>query len=231
MSDTSIDFYNDALDALQAGNAPEALAAAVNSLTEDPKDPQTWQLYIVILNALGRSDDAARATAKLKELGISPADEHLMHAAQCVSSGDLTAAIPHYRAALEAEPDRVEIHTGLSLALMKSGDAAAALAAADTATALAPEDAHAHYARGHVLRITEQKDAALAALTRAVELDPTLTIALYEQGMILVENNELESALQNFRTVLKHHPADPGAQEAIQNITARMNGGFESTSR
>ena len=68
MSESSIEYYNAAIDAVQAGQMEEALAAVENSLTEDPKDGQTWQLYVVILNALGRAADAEKARAKVAEI-------------------------------------------------------------------------------------------------------------------------------------------------------------------
>jgi tetratricopeptide (TPR) repeat protein len=224
MPPSSIELYNDALDALQAGNAPEALAFIVDSLTEDPADTQTWQLYIVILNALGRTDDALRATAKVKEMGISAADELVMKGAACASGGDIPAAIPHYQAAIELEPDRAELHTALALALMQCGQQDAALAAAEKAVALDPEDSHTHYALGHILRLSERKDAALSAFNRALELDPDLMIALYEQGMVLADHERLEEALANFEKFLKVHPADPAASEAVSNLRYRLNG-------
>lgn len=224
MSEPSITFFNAAIDAVQAGNLPEALTAIENSLTEDPQDGQTWQLYIVILNALGRSDDAKKATAKVKELGLGEVDEHMLKAAEAAASGDMRAALPHYEAALEIDQSRPEIHTSYALTLMECGDPEAALAAAERAVAVAPEDVHANYALGHVLRLMEKKALALDALTKAVSIDPTFMIALYEQGMLFAENGKLAEALANFRKYLEAHPGDLGASEAVTNIEAAMNG-------
>lgn len=218
MPGSSIDYYNEALDALHAGKAPEALAAIVNSLTEDPHDTQTWQLYIVILNALGRTDDARRATEKLKEKGLSPADEQLLKAAECASTGDLAAAIPHYRAAIAHEPQRADLVASLAIALLECGDPEAALASARDAVGIDPEDANTHYALGHILRLGGEDAAALASLDQAVALDPEFMIALYEQGMLLAKSGELRPALANFEKFLAAHPGDPAAILAIANI-------------
>lgn len=224
MPQPSINYYNDALDAMQAGNAPEALAAIVNSLTEDPNDSQTWQLYVIILNALGRTDDAKRATVKLKELGLSDMDELLVKAAGSASGGDLADAIPYYEAALEIDPNRPDIHASLALARLHCDDKDGALAAAEKAVALDPGDPHAQYALGHILRLAGKTDAALAALTEAVSIEPTLMIALYEQGMLLAETGKLEQALSNFEKFLSVHPGDPGATQAVATLRERMNG-------
>jgi len=224
MSTPSIDFYNQAIDAVQAGDLPTALVSAENSLTEDPADTQTWQLYIVILNALGRTEDAIKATEKLRSLGLSDTDEHLIKAAEAASSNDRPEAIFHYRAALEADPNRPEIHAGLALVLMEEGQADEALASARQAVALAPEDSRTNYALGRILRLSGKKDTALAALTLAVNDDPTFMLALYEKGMLLADTGRLTEALAAFRKFLKTQPDDPGATEAVKNITSRMGG-------
>jgi tetratricopeptide (TPR) repeat protein len=224
MSSPSIDFYNEALDALQVGNAPEALAAIVNSLTEDPSDTQTWQLYIVILNVLGRIDDARKATEKLKTMGLSEVDELLMKAASTASAGDLAGAIGYYEAALAIEPAKVEIRTGLALALMQLDKAEDALKAAEAAVALDPEDSQAQYALGHILRLSGKSELALEALTKAVTAEPDFMIALYEQGMVLAEFGKFEEALRNFETFLKASPGDPSAAEAIAVLRGRLEG-------
>ena len=58
MAEPKIEFYNAAIDAVQSGQLPEALKAIEASLTEDPSDVHSWQLYAVILNALGETEKA-----------------------------------------------------------------------------------------------------------------------------------------------------------------------------
>lgn len=222
MPNPSIEFYNAAVDAVQAGKLPEALAAAESSLTENPKDAETWQLYVIVLNALGRTEDAKKATEKLKELGLGEADGFLLEAAQAASSGDLVSAISHYESALETGQDRPEIHAGHALALMENSQPSEALTAAEKAVALAPDDPRANYALGHILRLTEKKEAALAALTKAVSAEPEFMIALYEQGMLLAEVGRLNEALSNFTRFLEAHPGDPSATEAVETIRSKM---------
>lgn len=218
----SIEFYNAAVDAIQAGRLDEALIAAENSLTENPKDPETWQLYAIVLNALGRPEEARKAVGKLEQIGLGEADGFLLKASEAASSGDLTAVISHYESALETGGGRPEIHSGYALALMENGMADEALAAARKAVSLAPEDARANYALGHVLRLREEKHEALAALTKAVTAEPDLMLAVYEQGMLLVDEDRLEEALENFSRYLKTHPGDPGARQAMEGIHYRM---------
>jgi len=222
MPDPSIKFHNAALDALQAGRLADALAAAEKSLTENPSDRESWQLYVIILNALGRSEDARKATEKLKEFGMDEADGFLLKAAEAASSGDPAAALLHYESAVAAAPGRAEIHAGYALALLENSRPGEALAAVEKAISLAPEDPRSNYALGHILRLGGQKKAALAALTNALAFEPDLMIALYEQGMLLAEEGRFEEALVNFNRFLEAHPGDPSAKQAIQSILSQM---------
>lgn len=218
MSESSIEHYNAAIDAVQAGKLEEALAAVENSLTEDPKDSETWQLYVVVLNALGRTGDAEKASAKLTSMGLGEVDALLMKAADEAGRGNTAAAITHYKAALALESNRPEIHAGLAVILMDAGDEAAAITAAGKAVALAPDESHSNYVLGHILRLAERKEEALTALSKAVSVDPGFMIAVYEEGMLLAETGQLEKALANFERFLEVHPEDPSAVEAVVRI-------------
>ncbi|MDP4625585.1 MAG: tetratricopeptide repeat protein [Akkermansiaceae bacterium] len=222
MSEPSIEYYNEAIDAVQAGRLPEALEAIETSLTEDPNDPETWQLYVVILNAVGRTEDAKKATIKLKELGLGEADDFLLQASQAAGSGDLKSAISLYESAIASDPARPEAHAGHAFALLQNGDDELALASAETAVSLAPEDPRANYVLGHILRLAGESDRALIALTNAIKAEPELMIALYEQGMIFTEKDRLEEALKNFERFLEKHPDDESAVKAVAGVKARL---------
>ncbi len=218
MPSPSIKFYNEALDAIEAGDLAKARTAAENSLTEDPADAETWQLYVIILNSLGLPAEATKATEKLRALGLNPVDEMLLKAAELETAGDIAGAVSLYGDALQADPTRAGLRTGYALALMKSGDTSAALEAARDATASEPYDARTHYALGHILRLSGDKQEALKELTEAVTIEPDFMIAVYEQGMLLAETGRAREALANFEKFLKTHPADPGATQAVANL-------------
>ncbi|MEP4048346.1 MAG: tetratricopeptide repeat protein, partial [Luteolibacter sp.] len=176
----------------------------------------------VILNAVGRTADAAKATLKLKELGLNEADEFLLQAAQAAGGGDLRTAIQHYESAIAADPERAEAHAGYAFTLLQDGDDTRALASAEKAVALAPEDPRANYALGHILRLAGEGDRALTALTNALKAEPDLMIAVYEQGMILAEKDRLEEALKCFQRFLAKHPDDESATQAIASVKQRL---------
>lgn len=218
MPKTSIDYYNDAVDAVQSGQLQEALGAAETSLTEDPKDAQTWQLYAVILNALGRKEDAEKAMVKVKEMGLSEVDELLMQAADAAGNGKMARAITLYEDALELDDSRAQIHISYALALLDQDYKKDALEAATTGVQLAPDDASAHYALGRTLRLSGQKELAFKALEKATSLPNPPIIARYEFGMLLAETGKLPEALDCFEAFLALHPNDPNAQKAREKI-------------
>ena len=220
MASPSIEFYNKAVDAVQAGKLPEALAAIESSLTEDPKDVQSYQLYAVILTAMGRTEDAAKANAKVQELGVSEADALVMKAADAAAAGELARAITLYEDAIELEPERFELYVSYALALLEEGYEKDALEATERALELETQEASVWYARGRVLRLTGQKPEAMECLEEAVTLNPNLIPAVYEKGMLLAESGQKQQALGCFETVLKAHPNDPAALEAKARLSA-----------
>lgn len=225
MAAANIEFYNTAIDAVQAGDLPSGLKAIEEALTEDSNDPQSWQLYAVILNASGETEKAEKAMAKVKELGLSEIDELLMKAADAAGAGKMGVAITYYEDALEIEDDRAEIYTSYALALMEEKYTDDALEASSKAVELSPNDPFAQYTRGRILRLTGNPTEALVALTKATELDGNLVLARYERGMILSETGQLSDALECFGKVLADHPEDANAAEAKAMILAQMEQG------
>ena len=215
-------FYNAAIDAAQSGDIPAAREAIEAALTEDPNDVQSWQLYGVVLNALGETDKAAKAIAKVKELGLSEVDELIMKAADAIGQNKFGVAITHYEDALELEPDRPEVYVSYALALMHGNYPSDAEEAASKAVQMAPDDASAWYAQGRILRLRGNKNEALISLKKAIELQGNLVLARYECGMILAEIGELKAALECFETVLADHPDDQNAIDAKALILAKM---------
>lgn len=222
MGSSNNDFYNAALDAFQAGRLELALQAAEDALVEDAKDVEAWQLYIFILNSLGRTDDAKQAGGKLRELGVPEVDLICMEAVEAMAAGDAGKAVELYHAAIGLRPDRVELLGSLALAMLETGEGESAIAAARAGANLASEDGQAHYILGRILRLCGRMDEALVALNRAVELDPGLMMAVYELGMVLAAADRLEEAAAKFETFLGVHPGDESATQALDAMRARI---------
>ncbi len=223
MNTPNAKFYNAAIEAAQAGDLPTALKSIEAALVEDPNDVQSWQLYSVVLNALGETEKAEKALVKIKELGISEVDELVMKAADAIGQNKFSLAITHYEDALELEPERSELYVSYALALMQGDYPADAEEAAKKAVALTPDDASAWYAQGRILRLRAKKSEALLSLKKALELQGSLVLARYECGMILAETGELSAALECFEKVLEDHPEDENAISAKAAILEKMD--------
>ncbi|CAN5154867.1 hypothetical protein BH23VER1_BH23VER1_22580 [soil metagenome] len=222
MGDESDEEYDEAVEHLQMGELAEALGALERALMADSGDAQTWQLYSVVLTALGRPEDAERAGAKAGELGLDPVDGLLMKAAEATVTGKKAEAICHYEDALEIDAGRFEIWTSYALLLLDEGYKSDALEASGKAVALEGGEAQVWYARGRVLRLCGDTEGALPAFDRAVELDPNLAPAWHERGMVMVTGDRLDEALECFEKVLELAPDDPSATQAKAIVQAKM---------
>lgn len=225
MATPNVKYYNAAIDAAQSGDLPGALKSVETALTEDPVDVQSWQLYAVLLNALGETEKAEKALVKVRELGLSEADELIMKAADAIGQNKIGVAITHYEDALELEPDRAEVYVSYALALIQGGYPEDAEEASAKAVELTPDDASSWYARGRILRLRGKKNEALKALQKSLELQGNLVLARYECGMILAETGQLPAALECFEKVLADHPEDENAIQAKATILAKMEEG------
>ena len=222
MPEDSTHFYNLAIDAVQAGQLDKAISHAESALIEDPKDSLTWQLYVNLLTATGRTGDAASAREKLLAMGISGKEKMMIEASEQLAGDHLDRAINIYQQAAAENPEDVDIHSSLALALFQNRDRESAIEAGRKAVGLAPADSRANYVLGHMLRVEGRKDEALEALTIAVAAEDDFMPAIYEQGMILAEKGQLEKALANFETFSAAHPEDENARLAISNIRKEL---------
>lgn len=222
MAQDNTDYYNQAIDAVQSGQLDKAISLIEEALTEDPNDSGAWQMYVKLLTVTGRSEDAAKAKAKLLAAGISEVEKRTIEASEALAAGDTQRAISAYRMAVEAEPENADVYSSLGLVLFQSGEQDEAIVAGKKAVELDPADAKSNYVLGHMLRLMGRKDEALVALTKSVEAEGDFMPALYEQGMLLADNGQLEKALGNFQKFSAAHPTDENARTAIETIKKEL---------
>lgn len=222
MPEDSTHYYNQAIDAIQTGQLEKAISCTESALTEDPTDSLSWQLYVQLLTAAGRTQDAATAREKLATMGISERENMMIEASEQLAVGNLEEAINIYQQAAAETPEDPDIHSSLALALFQNGQTEAAIESGTKAVDLAPTDSRANYALGHMLRLEGRNDEALDALTRAVDAESDFMPAIYEQGMVFAKKGQLEKALANFERFSAAHPEDGNARVAIQKIRQEL---------
>lgn len=222
MPEDSTHFYNQAIDAIQSGQLEKAISFTESALTEDHTDRLSWQLYVNLLTAAGRTQDAATARENLATMGMSEKENRMLEASGKLAGGDLEGAINIYQQAVAETPEDPDLHSNLALALFQNGQTEAAIESGTQAVNLAPTDSRANYALGHMLRLEGRKDEALDALTRAVDAESDFMPAIYEQGMVFAEKGQLKKALANFERFTDAHPEYENAKVAIQNIKREL---------
>jgi len=222
MPEDSTHFYNQAIDAIQTGQLEKAISYTESALTEDPTDRLSWQLYVKLLTAAGRTEDAATAKEKLASMEISETERMMIEASEQLATGNLEGAISIYQQAIAQNPEDPDIHSSLALALFQNGQTEAAIESGRKSVDLAPNDSRVNFALGHMLRLEGHKDEALEALTRAVDAESDFIPAIYEQGMVFAEKGQMEKALANFERFSHAHPEDENARTAIQNLQREL---------
>jgi len=109
-------------------------------------------------------------------------------------AGKLDAAIAGYRAILRQEPQHVEAHRLLGLALFARGEVAPALAALEHAVSLAPANAALLNDLGNARRAAGDKAAAIEAFSAAITADPGFAFAHFNLADALLEAGDIQRA-------------------------------------
>lgn len=128
------------------------------------------------------------------------------------------AEIAGYRARLEREPERVDLHVDLARRLEVDGDVVAAERHYRRALRLRPDLATAHANLGALLAGRGDLDPAAAASRRALELDSTFYEAEYNLGNIALARGDLDAAERHFRRGLEINPGNPVAQGNLGSV-------------
>lgn len=175
-----------------AAQPQQALAAYDELLAIDPLHTNGYMRRGLILNDLGRFDDADRALARAYELQPELPNPLWARAQVRYAQGDVVGAVRYYRQAIARAPQRTDLHRELALLYLDIGDvesARAAVAAAashgrgtdpEVASARAFLDAYLDGATSLRGRATQWRSLeATSDATRGIEL-AGLTLAAGE---------------------------------------------------
>lgn len=130
-----------------------------------------------------------RDTRTMCEQGVRAAgDDYVAHnllGCYLMENGDLDAAIPELRRALELAPNDADALSNLSAALLRKGALAEAVTFARRALAIAPGLSKVHNALAAALIGQRRLDEALAEADEALALDPYLASAHNNRAFVL----------------------------------------------
>lgn len=194
--------------------AARRAAAALGLMLLVPLGIQTWQLG---------HDYKDLPTLWAATLDKNP-DSALAHHNQgllLAEEGDISAAVQHFRKALELEPRAAEIHDILGVALVKQGNIEEAERHFTEAVNLRPDYAKAHYHLALVLAMQQRPATAIDHLKKALQLRPNDAEAHFELGRLLGDQGRLREAALHFSETLRIEPNHKDAQKYLE-MSIRM---------
>ncbi|MDD2869440.1 XrtA/PEP-CTERM system TPR-repeat protein PrsT [Neomegalonema sp.] len=118
-------------------------------------------------------------------------------------------AEPHYQAALEMEPGRIEARYGLARVAVLRGDEPAAIIALDAILKGNPDYAPGWMMLGEVSLTRGDMNGAFAAFDRAIDLLPTNAHAFTARARARLTAGDLDGAKQDAARVAELSPRDP----------------------
>jgi tetratricopeptide (TPR) repeat protein len=120
--------------------------------------------------------------------------------------GRIEEAIPHYRRALELQPQLDDARYNLGIALMELGRTDQAIAAFREVLRLNPDHARAHNNIGNALVSRGRTEDAVEEFLRAIALEPSLEVARYNLGNAMLALERYDEAAERFREALTINP-------------------------
>jgi tetratricopeptide (TPR) repeat protein len=166
------------------GNQVEALAALDRALELNPRYIEAYLNRAVLLNDMGRSEEARASFERAEVLGRPDesgfpamvanrlANAHASLAGEYRAAGALDEAIAQYERALALRPAFADIRLALARALIERGRVADAGAALDAVLEIRPDWLDAMLLRGLAAYLGGDLDAADAVWARAAERHP-----------------------------------------------------------
>ena len=161
-----------------------------------------------------------------------PTQGHLKAGNNFTSAGQFAEAVEEYEAALELDPDNVDVMTNLGVAYYQLGQPTMAIDMYNKAIEIAPEDAdiRSNLAASYVQQYepegtTEPLEMALEQYQKAIELDPDLPEAHYGLGVVYMLLGQTEDAIASFVKFQElDKGTDPQATENAQAILEQLRG-------
>jgi len=145
------------------------------------------------------------------------AEDAFAGAARAQQAGQSEAAVVGYRQALSLEPDLVEAHHNLGLALRALGRLDEAAASFERALALRPTLMAAHVSLGQVLEARGDLAGAAASLGRALTLRPDHAIGHYNLGVLLGRLGRAGEAIAAYQRAIALQPGFVDAHTNLAN--------------
>jgi tetratricopeptide (TPR) repeat protein len=232
--------YRGATDYLIAGNEAfqrndykQAEIEYRNALKLEPNSETALNNLGVILNELGKTDEAIEILRKAISIQQTNIIAHYTLSQALAKKGDLDGAIAEAKAALAQPKANQELgaHRALAQASLlkakRDKDQDALKVAIDefhTIIQNESDDADAHFGLGEALLVSDDKEGALAEVKKAVDLNPDLLAARKVLAQMYIDAGQKDDAAKELKTVLSKDPSDAEARK----LQAEVGGGGAS---
>lgn len=120
--------------------------------------------------------------------------------------GEADAAIHHFQAAVQIQPNYARAHNNLGVALETKGEREEAIRYYREAVRIAPGYSEAHTNLALALAAEGDREAAIRHFSEALRLSPSYAKAHYSLGVTLLEAGRVDEAIPHFSEAVRIHP-------------------------
>ena len=185
------------------GRRQEALRDYEAALAVEPRNASAHHNRGVVLEKLGRLEDAVEAFDTAVDCGMPPdAEYHHARGTNARHRGDHATAVAAFSAALKLDPRHRTARANRAYARRKLGDFVGARRDYGKALADAPT-AKLYNARAYCSAKLEKFDAAVADYTEALRLDPANAHALHNRGISYDRLGRVDESARDFEQALE----------------------------
>lgn len=224
------DLLNEAHRALENGQTSEAATFYGRAAAEAPENVAIGNNHGVILEQLGRFDEALAAYDKAILLDSTRADIHANRANVLRALGRDDEAIPSWRLALALNRNHAQAAHNLGVCLCERGERTEAESLLRLALNLVPQSVDAHVNLGALLQAKGEQEEALECYRRAAKMSPNSPEAAAGEATILEQRGDLESACAVIIPAFEHAPNNVDVAVAFASVARKLRRSDEAIS-
>ncbi len=215
-----------AISRLRAGQAAEALDAALAFVREHPDSPLGHEILAAAALALGRPQDAAAAVGAALRLDPDRATTVVLQGHLALDARQPKQAEAHFRRALALNPNLLIASRGLAVALMRTGRLREAETLMEDAVSRSGgRDLKSAYVLAGIYHETARHKPAEALLARILAAQPDFQQAVLLQGLTKLDLGQFDDAHALLAKAAEHDPSSLWARlglSAIQRLDGRL---------
>jgi Flp pilus assembly protein TadD len=169
-----------------------------------------------VLSWAGKEEEAERLINLAVDVIPEDSETHAQKGALLMQSGNMKAALEHYRESARLNPWNASTRHTYGVLLSKFGRIAESKEELEAAVKLDPTMNMVQYDLGIVLQSLGKLNQAETAYRAALEQDPDHAETYNNLGVVLAQRGNLKEAYENFVKALE---IDPNNKDAASNLT------------